>query len=106
MITRDYVIHNLFVQNTETDTDIIRSVKCTMVVSDGAESFELNYDIKLDDPSGTIIPFSELTKDQIVEWLEEKIFTGPNTLERFEVEAAERFAEKPIRSKSLEGVTG
>jgi len=105
MITIEYKINDLIVQHDNNSSNIVRKVDYTQIFSDGSSFYEVNNILDMNPPSSGFTQFEDLTKDQIISWIESKIFNGPQNREWHLKEAERVLSEKPLMSKKLTGVT-
>lgn len=105
MITIEYRINDLIVQHDNNNSNIVRKVDYTQIFSDGSSFYEVHNILDMNPPSSSFTQFDDLTKDQIVLWIESKIFNGPQNKEWHLTEAERILSEKPLMSKKLTGVT-
>lgn len=101
MITIDYIFNNIFVQHKGDLLDVIVSVDYTQKISNELSYYNISNVIELDEPTSDFVQFDSITHEQLVQWIEEKIFSGPNTRELFEMDANRVLASNPIMIKQL-----
>ncbi len=105
MINLNYTINDLIVQHDKSNLNVVRKVDYTQIFSDGSSFYEVNNILDMNPPSSGFTQFDDLTKDQIISWIESKIFDGPQNREWHLKEAERVLSEKPLMSKKLDGVT-
>jgi hypothetical protein len=105
MITIEYKINDLIVQHSVSESNVVKKVQYTQIFSDGTSFYNINNTLDMDPPSGGFTQFGDLTKPQIVSWIESKIFSGPQNRDWHITEAERILSERPLMSKILTGVT-
>jgi len=80
MNTYTYKPHNL----VSDENGIVRAVDFTVLVSDGTDLFEINGHTGLPSPKDTIVPYQDLTQEEVIGWI--KNLVGEQIEEQADVE--------------------
>jgi len=75
---------------------IVVAVTFTVTASDGTDSFTHNYFTALPKPKDSVVPYEELTKEQVIDWVKELV--GTSTEEQADAELAAYKLRKEVKS--------